>query len=78
MVFNNAVDDIVNHISEVDALMQQIGAVWNDRVAEHVSEELLAGIVSECNSFCSEMHSIASLILMRRGEMESLASRTAY
>lgn len=74
MVIVSALGEVDNHLSEIQSLMQQMGTVWNDRVAEHVSETLLAGIVSECNSFCSEMHSIVSEIQMRRSEMERLAS----
>ncbi len=71
----SAVGGIDNSLSEIESLMQQIGAVWNDRVAEHVSEELLASIVTQCNSFASEMHSMVSIIQMRRSEMEQLASQ---
>ena len=73
MVIYQAVGQIDNRLSELDSLMQQIGSVWNDRVAEHVSEELLAGVVSQCNAFSGELHSIASILMMRRSEMERLA-----
>lgn len=75
MAFNSAVNELDNHLSELGSIMQQISSVWSDQVAEHVSEDLLAGIVSQCSSFSGEMHSIASQILMRRSEMERLASK---
>ena len=71
----SAIGEIEGHMSEIDSLMQQIGSVWSDRVAEHVNEELLAGIVSECNTFSSEVNSIASTLMMRLDEMQRLASQ---
>lgn len=74
MLIYSSVIELDNNVSQIESLMQSIGSVWNDRVAEHVSEELLAGIVSECHSFAGEMHSLSSILQMRRAEMEALAS----
>ena len=62
----NAINDDVNQLRP---LMQQLGSVWNDKVSEHVSDSLLTAVISNCNTFASDVSTIAMMV---RQEEETL------
>ena len=62
----NAINEDVNQLRR---LMQQLGSVWNDKVSEHVSDSLLTAVISNCNTFASDVSTIAMMV---RQEEETL------